>query len=437
MRTSSSAAGTRRIPVKRQSQGITVDGLPKAGVEMVACRLMHRVRIRNFKSIGSCDLELGQFTVLVGRNGAGKSNFIDALRFVVEALQTSLDHAIKNRGGVDAVRRRSTGHPRNFALELQFTTGAGDIATYGFEVTARPKGGFAVKREQLVIQNPATSECLAEYAVLDCVVKASREHMPPAAKDRLYLVAASGLPEFRPAYDQLTSMGFYNLNPDAMKEVQNPDSGELLLRDGSNIASVIARLRSENVTTLDRVKTYLTKIVPGIEDFDRVPLGPKETLEFKQEVKGADHPWRFYANSMSDGTLRALGALVAVRQLGSSAQRISLVGIEAPETALHPAAAGALMDALSEASETAQVIVTSHSPDLVDQLDMMRHELKVVVSRQGTTWIASADAASREAIHGHLYTAGELLRMDQLQPDDEDILRQEQQSLFADPGKTR
>jgi ABC-type hemin transport system ATPase subunit len=68
---------------------------PEAGA---ACFLT-RVRIRNYKSIGKCDASLYPLTVLVGRNGSGKSNFLDALRFVTEALHTSLDHAIKSRGG--------------------------------------------------------------------------------------------------------------------------------------------------------------------------------------------------------------------------------------------------------------------------------------------------------------------------------------------------
>lgn len=53
------------------------------------------VRIRNYRSIGKCQIELAPLTVLVGRNGAGKSNFLDALRFVVDGLRTSLDHAVK------------------------------------------------------------------------------------------------------------------------------------------------------------------------------------------------------------------------------------------------------------------------------------------------------------------------------------------------------
>ena len=330
---------------------------------------LRRVRIRNYKSIGKCDIRPGRLTILVGRNGSGKSNFLDALRFVVDGLQTSLDHAIKARGGIDEVRRRSTGHPHNFAIELELNLSDWKTATYGFEVSSQSKGGFLVTSEKLDIRRP-NGESSAKFRVENGNIAASSlETMPQPSKDRLFLVSASGLPVFREAYDALLSMGFYNLSPEQMKEVQSPDAGELLRRDGSNIASVIARLAEDSPAIKDRINEYLSAIVPDIVDFGRVPLGHRETLEFRQEVKGSQHPWRFYAANMSDGTLRTLGILVAAMQLVRRENRVHLVGIEEPETALHPAAAGALMDSLREAATGTQVLITSHSPDLLDCFD--------------------------------------------------------------------
>ncbi|GAG49822.1 unnamed protein product, partial [marine sediment metagenome] len=176
-------------------------------------------------------------------------------------------------------------------------------------------------------------------------------------------------------------MGFYNLNPEAMKELQSPDAGALLHRDGSNIASVIARMGVDKPAIKDRIKSYLDRIVPDIADVDRIALGPRETLEFRQEVVGSKYPWRFFAASMSDGTLRAFGSLVAVTQLGNRKLPVRLVGIEEPETALHPAAAGALMDALREASAHTQILITSHSPDLLDETDSGADVLLAVQSK--------------------------------------------------------
>ncbi len=167
----------------------------------------------------------------------------------------------------------------------------------------------------------------------------------------------------------------------------------------------------------ERIKAYLANIVPGISEVERVSLGPRETLQFRQRVTGAEHPWKFFAANMSDGTLRALGILVAVTQLVERRAPVSLVGIEEPETARHPAAAGALMDALREAATHTQIVVTSHSPDLLDQIDVDHDHLLVVVSQEGKTGVAPVDAASLESIREHLYTPGELLRLDQLDPD--------------------
>ena len=90
------------------------------------------------------------------------------------------------------------------------------------------------------------------------------------------------------------------------------------------------------------------------------------------------------------------------------------------------------MDALREAAIHTEIIVTSHSPDFLDQVDTVEDKLLVVESRGGTTVIADADSSSTEMIKKHLYTPGELLRMDQLQPDEASIRRQRRQlSLFS------
>jgi predicted ATPase len=392
---------------------------------------LREVRIRNFKSISKCAVGFAPVTLLVGRNGAGKSNFLDALQFVTEGLQTSLDHAIRSRGGIESVRRRSTGHPRNFAIELVVSVSGGLIATYSFEIAARSSAAFAVKREELVVTRPDGSKAAFYSREEAGLTESSLSDMPPVLEDRLYLVNAAGRPEFRSTYDALLSMGFYNLNPDAMKEPQSPDAGELLHGDGANIASVVGRLSRQQPEALDRISTYLSTIVPGVGGFESVTIGPRETLMFNQRVEGSQHPWKFYATSMSDGTLRALGALVAVGQLGAAQTSVKLIGLEEPETALHPAAAGALMDALREASTHTQVIATTHSPDLLAELDLERDGLLVVTSRDGNTRIGPIDPASIEAVKQHLYSPGELLRLDQLQPDEADLARQEQLPLFA------
>jgi predicted ATPase len=384
---------------------------------------LRRVEIRDYKSIGYSAVDLGPLTVLVGRNGSGKSNFIDALRFVADSLQTSTDHAIRSRGVLYGISRRGV-NPPEFDISLQIALPDKATANYNVAVEILSSGEFKISTEIMGIV--LGSETVHQYVVKGGEVLYSSIGQSPAAQlDRLYLVAVSGFAEFRPAYDALTGMRFYDFNAEAMKRPQSPDIGGWLRPDGSNVASVVARLSTEQPEALHRITQYLSAIVPGIVSIERVSLGPLETLKFIQRGSDSAKADEFFAWSMSDGTLRALGALVAVSQSSIQGARASLVGIEEPETSLHPAATAALMDGLREATEHTQVIITSHSPDLLDQMNLETDTLLAVALRAGVTRIAPIDKASLSAIRDHLYTPGELLRMDQLEPEQEDLDRQE------------
>lgn len=379
-------------------------------------RLITRVVLRNYKSIAGCDVAPAQVSFLVGANGSGKSNFLDALRFVADSLRSSLDHALRERGGINDIRRRSSGHPNHFAIRLDFRLPEA-VGRYAFEIGAKPRGAYAVRREDCQIESTVGAGGVQRYRVGDGVVSSSTLGAAPAASsDRLYLVNVSGLPAFRPVYDALSSMGFYNLSPDEIRDLQSPDPGHLLARDGHNLASVLALIASEAPALKGRIEEYLSRVVPGISGVDTRTVGPKETLEFRQVVSGAKDPWRFLASNMSDGTLRALAVLVALFQ--SSANGGSrLIGLEEPEIALHPGAAGILTDALRDAGEHVQVLLTSHSPDLLDNEEIPGDSIFAVVAEEGSTRIGPLDHAGRTALRDHLYTAGELLRMNQLRPE--------------------
>lgn len=383
-----------------------------------------KVVIEDYKSIGKSSVHLGPLTVLVGRNGSGKSNFLDALRFVSDSLQTSLDHAIRSRGVAYGISRRGAGHSV-FAIHMHIELVNGQSAFYVLAVAVNQGGEFRVSSEALIVFS-ALREVVAFYKTgRGKIIETSLGQPPPAQRDRLYLSNASGFPEFRPVYDAFAAMRFYDFNVETMKKPQDPDVGGWLRSDGSNVASVIARLSTEQPEALRRITQYLSAIVPGIISIERVSLGPVETLRFKQRGSDTAMMHEFFALSMSDGTLRALGSLVAVAQSSMQGMRASLVGIEEPETSLHPAAAAFLMDGLREATGHTQVIITSHSPDLIDQMDLETDTLLAVELRDGVTRIAPIDKASLSAIRDHLYTPGELLRLDQLEPDQGDLTRQE------------
>lgn len=374
---------------------------------------LRRVRLENYKSISACDLTLGPLTFLVGKNGSGKSNFLDALRLVADSLRNPLDHALRDRGGIGEVRRRSGGHPTHFGIRLDLRLPSGEDAHYSFKVAARRNSGFEVQQEQCQVKTGSRTDYFEMRS--GNLARKSVPAAPPGQSDRLYLVVASSLREFRPVFDALSQMGFYNLNPQRIRELQSPDPGTLLARDGFNLASVLRHLQQNSPRIGERVQEYLTAIVPDISSVAHCGIGPKETLEFKLQVAGQKSPWRFLAANMSDGTLRALAVLVSLFQSANGGPRSPLVGIEEPEAALHPGAAQVLFDAIQEASGFTQIVVTSHSPDLLDNTDIDPASIYSVDMKEGTTEISQLSEDTKRLLQDRLFTAGELMRNNQLE----------------------
>lgn len=381
--------------------------------------LIRRVVIHNYKSIEKCDVTLGRFNVFVGRNGAGKSNFLDALQFVADALSAGLLNALEKRGGILNVLRRGNKSPSSFRIEIELQLFLFQ-ANYRIEIAKEPHGGFVVDEESLDVWAYEKDKRLTSNFVNN------RGHLRDSndsdgvtrsiSKTGLYLPVASVLVHYEEVSSALVSLCSYNLTPSLMRALIPIESGTVLRESGSNVASVVSRLFRERPATFSRVVEYIAQIVPGLIAVKPLEIGGYEILEFELQVLGESQPRKFQSQNMSDGTLRSLGVLVAALQFYQRTDSSHVIGIEEPESAIHPAAMAVLLDALREASVNNQILVTTHSPDLLDRVDMESDTLFVVADVTGRTVIAPIDRASESAIRDHLYTPGELLRMDQLEP---------------------
>lgn len=383
-----------------------------------------KVVLRNYKSYAQAAVNLPRFCVLVGPNGAGKSNFIDALAFVKDCLSESMDLAFKKRGGLEDVRRRSGGHPTNLAIRLSLTLPDNGRADYAFEVAARAHGRFEVARERCTVEPffSAPEEFEVRSGKFTKPIPGIAAKIPP---DRLALYAASNLEPFRHVFDFLTSIETYSILPELMRVPQPPDAGDALRRDGSNAAAVLRRIRDERPDRYERICQLLERTVPGLVAVDYRAIAGRDTLEFRQDV-GQKHPWRFPAANVSDGTLRMLGLLLSVHQV----QHAGLVAIEEPEATVHPGAAEIITQVLMDAAEERQIIITTHSADLLDSKHIPDDALRVVTKEHNTTLIGPMDEMGREAIRGKLYTPGELLRAQEIEVDREATSVAAQTALF-------
>lgn len=374
-----------------------------------------QVSLRYYKSIGSCSVDLNDLTILVGKNGSGKSNFLDSISFVSDALSSTLDFAIRQRGGLGSVRKRSGGHPTNFTISLRLALPSGRTGVYAFQIGTDKTGRQKVRRELLSIYGDQSDPIEFEYQngrLINNIVKTA---LPDEiSDDRLALQLASTFPDTREVFDVIASSYFYNIYPEDFRLPQPHDSGEYLLRTGKNIASVLRNIQDNHPENFVRICEYLSKIVTEIHKIEHRSLGPSETIEFFQSVAGQANPWRFFAAQMSDGTLRSLGILIALFQTPPSDRSGLILGIEEPEATIHPAACAILTDAIIEASRKKQILITTHSPELIDHPDIDVDNIRIVQSDAGDTTIRMADEASRSVVKDELMTPGELLRVDQL-----------------------
>lgn len=390
-----------------------------------------RVVIENYKSIAACDVRLGPLTFLVGPNGSGKSNFLDALRFVSDALNHSLAHALRNRGGGPQICHAPHLKDGAFGIRLEFSLPNGDTGHYAIRIGTL-EGGL-----------PHRWEILDE----ECVVQAAQGNPPGSTRfhlrhdddpgsaseargriiyDRLHLMTVASNAAFRPVYDALSRMQFYQIQPRSVEDVETADFTEFLKPDGSNLASVLFRLGMPDESAKERIEEYLGIILPGLarvrvepvfkDGANEVPGSNKMALLFEQIWPGRG-VHLFLASQMSEGTLRALGILTALLQATTrNGPRPSLVAIEEPEAQVHPAVLGVLREAMIEASSGTQTLVTTHSADLLDDKEVDSSWLLAVAAEDGVTRIGPIDEADRSVLRERLFTAGELLRVGQLTP---------------------
>jgi len=377
--------------------------------------MITRVQVKNFRNLADIDVQLGPLTVLVGRNGTGKSTFLDVLRFVRDALRLGLETAISQRGGIDTLRRWSPRGRTNdieISLELEETDGS---ARYSFLLGTGRGEKRRVKHEFLeVVYRPLKEVVGFETRggkwinpPSDPLISSERSSIIPIDLDALMLQTLSNLfMGLRPVRNNLTLTDFYSVFPNTLRSLQKQTSETTLAEDGLNLATTLKHIIKQKTFQLDLVSA-LGRVVEGVHDLRVVEAGGYLVTQLKHDTQDGHTPW-FPLAQESDGTLRILGLLTALYQ----GTPHSLIAIEEPELSIHPGALAMLSEVIEEAASRSQVIVTTQSPDLISRFsaDQLR-----VVERVGTeTQIGPIDEGQREAINNQLFSAGDLLRIEGL-----------------------
>ena len=432
--------------------------------EQVPSRLITKVWAKNFRSIENAELELGPFTTLVGPNASGKSNLMDILRFVHDAYRKGIELAITDRGGINSVERRSSNsgtHDTEIGLQYRGHNGnRTNEIEYGFMLSRKNDNGYKIRREKFKMksislpknietleielnngrltksifthqQDPgATSNALvesqnAEYSRWSLEDDFDDQNLMlisnQAAIRRGFLPLPVRFEKFERNYpdrsnigqgittgftsfiNYLHNMGFYRIFPNSLREPQKMMESNPLLGGGENLASALLGMVRRNNPFLPDVKQALNLIAPGIKDIKISPAGSFLVVELEHDNAGepGNVTW-FDLSDESDGTLRLLGLLVALFQQPP----LTLFAIEEPEMNVHPGGMAVLMDAIAEASGRGQVLITTHSPDLVNLIPVQC--VRAVSAESGTTKTGNVAEHQLQSVLDGLFSAGEL-----------------------------
>ena len=388
---------------------------------MTDCAL-RRMTLTGFRSLNSQEVDFDNPTFVVGRNGSGKSNFADAFAFLSEAMRSSLQAVIEQRGGFPAVSYRGSarGRPTNVTLSLDLENPDSATATAHYYVDLSPRRGydFNVATESCEVNRHDGSQDSFSRRIKKGSIewRSSVEALAPAVEpNALALPLVGGDRRFQPVLRFLAGMRTYRIEPSALRAMQDPDGGVGLRSDGRNAASVLREIQRRSPDEdWTRICELLESVIPGTVGVRPKKHGNKLTLEFTQNRIGAK-PVKFEAFSMSDGTLRVLGLIAAVFQRPAP----SLLVVEEPEASVHPGAVGSILDVLRLASRSMQVVVTTHSPDILDAKWIEDGHLRILNWEDGRTRIGRPSRSVRKVLRDHLMGAGELLRSNALTAEEE------------------
>ncbi len=372
--------------------------------------VIRSLTLDNFRSVIAERIEFDNPTFLVGANASGKSNVLDGLTFLAEAMKLPLKAVFDRRGGISDIRNRSGSEalPR-LGLRLDFGKMNDQVCDgyYAFQVESAATNRFEVVREQCSLR---TNKGINYWFDRNRKQFASSGGLSPELDlASLVMPLVGGDSRFNPILRILAAVNVYAISPASMRYPQDADGGTNLLPDGRNVASVLEEI--ERVAPEDRIRMeeILARIVPGLKRLDTRPIDKKKSqMIFYQESGRGD--LYFEAPEMSDGTLRALGIVAAVYQRPAP----SVLVIEEPEANIHPAALGVILDVLRHASRQMQVVVATHSSDLLDAKWIEDRHLRMVAWDNGETRVALVSQATRKILTEHLLYPGEALRANTL-----------------------
>lgn len=373
--------------------------------------MLRTVHLSNFKSISNQPVSLGNFNVLIGANAAGKSNFVDTLRFIHDMLGEGASTAVGRRLGWNNLLTRGKKKSTTITAELLY-----DLReirqplrlgkkgykpreiNYRFEVASKAKriylnsetlnARFECNGDEFEEMFERTRQKVNIHSSIGLPGHPKSISVPRQLEDKLFIKGGELVSIGSILLSQFISgWRFYDLDVNVSRTPCVDEGQDILLNDGRNLAAVLDRLKSPSARVVhQRILKIMSILIPGFEKWE-IEQQFDGSLGFKVYEKGMTKA--LLPKMVSDGTIRLLGILLALLY---QASRAILICIDEPERYLHPQVLKPIVEVMRDVSKRTQLIVTTHSAEMVKWLEPS--EVLMVDKIEGVTQIVRAQDVS-------------------------------------------
>lgn len=319
---------------------------------------LSKIKISGYKSIKTCDLELRRINVLIGSNGAGKSNFISLFSLLQNVLMHNFQVYVA-QSGISSFFYKGRKVTEEISIEVFFGHNS-----YGFVLIPTDDNRLLFKKEFFGYLGALENESNVARGVLESCWQTGVSN-----KLDNYVIPILEKQKWRVYH-------FHDTGRQAkVKQEHNISNNRVLMNDAGNLAAFLYRLKSFYPKNYREIVRTIQLIAPYFEDFILRPLeGNDELIVLKWKQKGCEDV--FNASQLSDGTLRFI--CLATLLLQPRRLQPATIIIDEPELGLHPYAITIFAEMVHQISHEKQIIISTQSVEMLNEFDV---EDVVVVDR--------------------------------------------------------
>lgn len=385
------------------------------------------IKIEGFRSLKLVELNLCPLTVLIGPNGSGKSNFLDLLSLIGEGATGGLGEGIAKRGGFDNIAFK--GQPGDVFTEFHYKPEGvfqEEKAPVYFKVKLKKVGSGARIWFEQVSKAPAyhpTSLTLMHRDKDGCMFRSIKTGLKEELEEEgkalesdseFAIFQVKDQDKYPTPYKLLRQLQDWTFYRDIDVGIEAPIRQPGLVRptvrlasSGANLASVLYSIQQQHPATWKEIEELLETVYPEFHSITFPPEGGDGKVVLRWWERPYEREGGFSASLLSDGTLKLL-CLIAILK---SPDPPPLICIDEPELGLHPDWIKVVAELLQSAATRTQLVVATHSPQLVSKLSP---EYIIVTDKEGGQTVfrslAQEDLTKwlKEFNLGELWLAGHL-----------------------------